>query len=349
MSQHKYDRHYCAIITPFQADSLDIDYDAFRKHIRYYTQDEGFVRHKGSFIVNPEAAEMFYFSKEERQNMIKIMLEEKNEDMPIFAGVFGVTVDDAIECALEAKEMGCDGLFIFPPAGTVEVTTGIDNVKCPETWRDWVKMIDDEAGMPIILHPAAPPTMEWGTSLPIETVKLMVESIPNIVGYKMIYGSESAHFRIARYFRSVEDTHHVGILNWSNYALATCVMCDLVDGTVQGAWNWLKEPLLKFFDAYEAGNLQVASETIKNQISPLWEYIYQGGTRIHIRYKIAVWLRGFISHPFMRPPMPPPRKEEVETLFNIINNAGLSCIDRKTIDAVMPKQDMILATGLHRK
>jgi len=256
-------------------------------------------------------------------------------------------VDDAIDCALEAKHLGCDGLFIFPPAGTVEVTSGIDNVHYPEIWRDWVKAIDDRMGMPIILHPAAPPTMQWGASLPIETVRLLVEDIPNIVGYKMIYGSEPAHFQIANYFRSIDDTRHVGILNWSNYALTTCMMCDLVDGTVQGAWNWNKESLLKFFDAYDANDLHLAAETIKKEIQPFWTYIYLGGTRIHIRYKIACWLRGLISHPFMRPPMPPPRREEVDTLYQIIQNAGVSCIDKAVIDEVMAKRDKIIATSIH--
>ncbi len=117
--RHYYDRNYCAIITPFKADSLEIDYDAFREHIRYFTRDPEYVKLRGSFIVNPEAAEMFYMTREERKNLIKIMMEERLNDMPIFAGVFGVTVDDAIECALDAKELGVDGLFILNFESTV--------------------------------------------------------------------------------------------------------------------------------------------------------------------------------------------------------------------------------------
>jgi dihydrodipicolinate synthase/N-acetylneuraminate lyase len=178
--RHYYDRFYNALITPYKPDSLEIDYDAFRKLIGHYVQDERFVKLGGSFICNPEAAEMFYFTKEERQNMLKIVLEERGKDMPIFSGCFGVTVDEAIECALDSKKLGADGLFVFPPTGTLEVGIFADNVNSPEIWTDWVKAIDKVVDLPIILHPVSPANAKWGAALPLPTVKSLVENVPNI-------------------------------------------------------------------------------------------------------------------------------------------------------------------------
>ena len=59
----------------------------------------------------------------------------------------------------------------------------------------------------------------------------------------------------------------------------------------------------------------------------LQEYVADMG-RLHIRYKTATWLRGLIPSPFMRPPMPQPKQAEIDTLWELLNNLGLSLIDR---------------------
>ena len=73
----QYDRNYCALITPFKSDSLEIDLEAFRKFVRYFTTDAKFLKVKGAFIANPEAAEMFYMTAEERAELLKIVIEER--------------------------------------------------------------------------------------------------------------------------------------------------------------------------------------------------------------------------------------------------------------------------------
>ena len=82
----KYDRCYCAIATPYQPDSLEVDYSAFRKLVRYFTTDEDFLKAKGAIIVNPEAGEIFYLTPEERKELAKIVLEERPAEMPVFSG-----------------------------------------------------------------------------------------------------------------------------------------------------------------------------------------------------------------------------------------------------------------------
>jgi len=332
-------------MTPFKKDSMDIDWDAYRNLIHYYTQDPEFLRHRGSFIVNPEAAEVFYLKKADRRRLIEIMMEERHPDMPIFCGVFGVSVDELIESALEAKELGCHGLFVFPPSGTMEVGTSIDHINTPEIWVNWVKAVDDVVDMPIILHPTAPFTIEWGQAMSIYTIKALFDAIPNIVGFKMLMGVEPAYFQIAEFIRNYP--RHVTTLNFPNYAIVESLMFGYVEGSVQGSWGWIKEPLLDLFTACENKDFEKAEYIITKQYFPLTCFVYHGGKRIHIRYKLAAWVRGLVPHPFMLPPMPPPQREEAERIWELMSGTGLSMISRKDFEDTLAKQDQILATAYH--
>lgn len=344
--EHYFDRNYVAIITPFKKDSLEIDFDGFRRLIHWFIDDPEFKELKGSFIVNPEAAEMFYMSREDRCRLIDIMMEECGQDMPIFAGVFGVTVEDAIQCALDAKERGVAGLFIFPPTGTMEVSTALDNIHYPEVWVNWLKAIDDVCDLPIIIHPAAPFTNEWGQSLPASTIKEILDNVENVVGYKVINGIDAACFKTARFFRSYP--RHVAILNGGNLSWLSAEMCGLVDGSVQGSWNWDKEAYYHVAAAKKKNDLQELSNVLSKEVLPLWEYVYSGGTRIHVRYKLAAWIRGVVPHPFMLPPMGPPHRDEAETLYALFRNSGLSCISREEFESTLARQDEIIGTYYQR-
>lgn len=228
----------------------------------------------------------------------------------------------------------------------MEVSTALDNANYPEVWTNWLKAIDDACDMPIIIHPAAPFTNEWGQSLPTSTIKMMLDNIENIVGYKVINGIDAACFRTARFFR--EYPRHVAILNGGNLSWLSAEMCGLVDGSVQGSWNWDKDAYYWVAAAKAKNDLNELGRVLSTAVIPLWEYVYAGGTRIHVRYKLAAWIRGVISHPFMLPPMGPPHREEAETLYRLIQNSGMSCISREEFEETLSKQDQILSTYFTR-
>jgi 4-hydroxy-tetrahydrodipicolinate synthase len=56
---------------------------------------------------------------------------------------------------------------------------------------------------------------------------------------------------------------------------------------------------------------------------------------MHIRYKETTWLRGLIPLPFMRPPLPEPRKEELVSLRKLLAKAGLSVIPERDSNRIM--------------
>jgi len=70
-------------------------------------------------------------------------------------------------------------------------------------------------------------------------------------------------------------------------------------------------------------------------LADLHEYVYSDYSRLHVRYKLTTWLRGLIPSPFMRPPMPKPREEEITQLRSLVEEARLSPIPDSEIHPVI--------------
>ena len=108
---------------------------------------------------------------------------------------------------------------------------------------------------------------------------------------------------------------------------------------VQGALNYLKEPLSEFLVSYGENDMANAEKVWTQQVQPVYNVIYGlgGYSRLHIHYKIATWIRGFVSHPFMRPPMPLPRMEEIKLIYKVIEKTGLSHISEAKLEETFSK------------
>ena len=105
-------------------------------------------------IINPEAGEIFYLTREEKRRNVEIALEEVNGKVPIFAGAIDLTTAGTVQVALDgATKAGVDGIFLIPPIGAGDVTTTWDPAKYPEVMVDLAKEIVKAVGdMPMIVH-----------------------------------------------------------------------------------------------------------------------------------------------------------------------------------------------------
>ena len=102
-----------------------------------------------------------------------------------------------------------DGLFLLPPAGCIDLVTMWNAEKYPEYWLDQIRAIDDAANLPVITHPVATPTPQWGLGVPGEAARLICREIPNIIGWKMIYNYEGQR-KMWKILRSLD--RHVSIM-----------------------------------------------------------------------------------------------------------------------------------------
>jgi dihydrodipicolinate synthase/N-acetylneuraminate lyase len=331
--EYKYDKLYVALMVPFD-DQFKVNESELRKHIRYFLKDPRFLK-DGGFIANPKAGEAHYLTHEEKRRILEICMEEAGGKVPIFAGTFALRPEDSIELAKEAKEMGAQGIFVFAPEGGSEVAHGWDPIKYPEVWLDLIKAQDRAVNLPIIIHGAVVRATPFhGIGLPTAPALQYCRTVSNIVGWKITNAYVGA-ISLARGLRSLD--RHVGCLIAPGSGMHAMLGCDLFDGAVCGAFNHGFEPMMDHIEAWKTGDLKKAHEIWnKRGLAELQEYVYgipQGEDvgRHHLKYKLGAWLRGLFTNPYLRPPAPKPRKEEIETMYKLLKKTGVSVIEESRV------------------
>lgn len=327
MEREKYNRLYVTPVLPYKPNSYDIDQEALRKFLRYLTQPK-FVAAGVGIVINPVAGEVFFLSREEKKTVVRIAVEECGGKVPLFAGATDWTTQATVEVAKDAKEAGADGIFILPPSGPSDITISWNSQRHPEIWLDVVKAIDAEVNLPMISHPTVVEVPGWGRSLALEPTLKMCKEVPNIVGWKMTYSYEN-YKKIASGLRSLDQ--HVAVLAAKPEHVLECIAADIFDGTATGTLNFAMEPMIDQIEACRAGNF-AEGRKIAQKLRQLHFCIHEDKVHHHLRYKIATWLRGMISSPYMRPPMPSPEREEVFALRDILKSLGFNVISNDQIE-----------------
>jgi dihydrodipicolinate synthase/N-acetylneuraminate lyase len=338
--EYKYDKLYVALMVPFD-DQFKVIESELRKHIQYFLNYPNFQK-DGGIIANPKAGEVHCLTREEKRRVLEICMEEAGGKVPIFAGTFALRPEDSIQLAKEAKGMGAQGIFVFAPEGAAEVGKGWDPVKYPEVWLDQIKAQDRAVDLPIIIHGSVDKFNPFhGIGFPTRPTLHYCREVTSIVGWKIVntYGGAIS---VARGLRSLD--HHVGALVAPGSNMHAMLSYDLFDGAVSGAFNFAFELMMDHIQAWKNGDFKKALEIWnKKGLGELQEFVYGVSTgedvgRLHLRYKIGAWLRGLFSSPFMRPPIPKPRKEEIETMYKLYKKTGLSMIEesrvRKVVEAL---------------
>jgi dihydrodipicolinate synthase/N-acetylneuraminate lyase len=262
-------------------------------------------------------------SREEKRRVLDIVLEEAGGKVPVFAGSFGMTTAETIQVARDVKAAGADGLFVIPPAGCMDVSLVWDPVKYPEVWLNQIKAQNDAVDLPMITHPVVSPSPKFGIGLPLEITLKYCSEVQNIVGWKMTY-HYNANRMMCRGLRQYAP--QVAILQASAWLFHEFLATGNLDGTVSGSWNFAMEPMLEHIEAWRRGDVVKAREIWDAGLAELQEYVYSEPARMHVRYKVATYLRGLIASPLPRLPMPEPRPEEIETLRKLLVRANLPVI-----------------------
>jgi dihydrodipicolinate synthase/N-acetylneuraminate lyase len=329
VEREQFIRHYVAVVTPFK-DNFDVDETALRRHLRYFMQP-AFKDAGGAIIINPEAGELFYLSREEKRRNVEIAMEECGGKVPVFAGAIDLRTEDAVKVAVDAREAGANGLFLLPPIGMMDITSCWDPERYPEIWLDLAKAQTSAAGLPAIVHPVAGRTPTFGIGLPLAPALLMCREIPEIVGWKMTYSYEGTKI-VAKALKNLE--RKVAVLIATGRYFHDHLATGILEGTLSGSYNYAMEPMMAHLAAWKKNNPAEASRIWNSGLYDLHAYIYSDYSRLHVRYKLATWLRGLIPSPFMRPPQPEPRKEEVSALAELLKKTGLGVIEADAIERI---------------
>jgi 4-hydroxy-tetrahydrodipicolinate synthase len=142
----------------------------------------------------------------------------------------------------------------------------------------------------------------------------------------MTYGLYEGFRIVAKGLRSLD--RHVAILGALASRFHEYNATGYFDGTLSGFWNFAFEPMLDHLEAWRRRDLEAVCRIWNGGLVQLHEYVADMG-RLQVRSQTATWLRGLIPNPFVRPPMPRPRQIEIDTIYELLKNLGLSVIDRR--------------------
>src|SRR5450759_939386 len=318
------DHLYVAVLLPYDRQ-MKVDESAYRKFLRHFLDNEKFVRMGGGLCINPEAGEIFYLTRQEKRRVLEIAMEEINGKVPVIAGTWAITTEETVETAKDAKALGVNGIFVTPPGGAQDVTSCWDADEYPEIWLDQIKAQDRALDLPIITHPVGGAKPPFNPGLPLGATMRICREVPNVVGWKMTYMYEGFQI-IANGLRSLD--RHVAIMGALASRFHEYRATGRFDGTLSGFWNFALEPMLDHLEAWDAKDIDKARSIWDGGLVQLHEYVADMG-RLHTRYKTAAWLRGLIPSPYMRAPMPKPQQVEIDTIYRLLQQLGLSVIELK--------------------
>ncbi len=330
-STTEYDRMYVASVTPYKPGTEDIDFTAFRNYMRYWAQPK-FVGAGGAMLASPEAGEAFYLTQQEKLQLADIALEELGDKTVVFSGVMQTTTRGCIEEAKALKRAGVHGLFLMPPIGTIDVVAAWDPNKNPEVWIDMLKAIADAVDLPVIIHPTGGKFF----ALPREVGMKIVDSVPQIVGYKMITDDFNAMAKSLRAYTK----RHVAILPAGAGNMHGAIMDGYFDGTVSGSWNYAMEPTVAaIVAARDEKNPAKAKAMWADGLLELHRAVTDStlGYRLHAAYKLCTWLRGLIPSPFLRAPQRRLPIEQLVELRDKLKAAHLEVISDQVIRKAYPQ------------
>lgn len=281
-------------------------------------------------IINAEAGEIYTLTRDERRRNVKAAVEAVG-GAPLVAGVVGRSSGEAIEMARDAVADGAAALFVLPPYGSLDVTHTWNPVRYPEVVVDYVRRIADAVGpVPLVIHPTAPRSPEYGIGWPVETVAAVVDAVPSVAGWKMTYSYEGFR-RVARFLRA--QAPHVAVLPSSAVRYQENLANDQFDGACSGSFCYALEPMVEHIGFWRQGQVEEATKLWKGGLCALHEFVYSDYSRLHIRYKVAAWVAGTVSSPFMRDPIPAPSLQEARDAHELLAAIGLAVLTEDEISA----------------
>ncbi len=162
-----------AIVTPM-FDNGDVNYAKLEEII-----EEQITEGTDAIVICGTTGESATMSHQEHLDVIKFCVEKVNKRIPVIAGTGSNSTAEAIHLSKGAEDCGADALLVVTPYYNKATQKGL--VKHFTT-------IAESVSLPIILYNVPSRT---GVNILPETVKELVDNVPNIVGLKEATGNIS--------------------------------------------------------------------------------------------------------------------------------------------------------------
>jgi 4-hydroxy-tetrahydrodipicolinate synthase len=292
----------------------EIDEGAYRQHVSDLLSQKGIA---GLFVSSAHEG----LSMDEKIKILKIALEEAKGRLPVVGGVWADFTWMIIEQGKINKDAGADALYVLPP--TITAYDPTDDV----LFVEHVKRFDKEVGLPFFLY-GSPMVGGPHTVLPKTLNKLAIET-KNLVAWKIPSLYHVGVFRqCLNALRAAENEtgRHVAALLAGDHGLVEALK-NGGDGNVNGGGVYRVREDVEIFEAVKKGDIVKAYE-IQDRMQPIADAVRgrlvgKGHVHFPYRYKVAAWLLGKIPRPYIRRPLMPIAKEEVQSLRDALIKSGL--------------------------
>lgn len=281
-------------ITPFNSNG-ELDEEGLRKDVNFWIESG-----VNALIACASNGEAIYMTRQERRTVVKIVLEEVNERVPVLAGSGSAGTRQAIVLTNEARDLGVDGVLVVTPYYFKP-----DQNQIYQYYKDIAEAVD----VPIILYNVPKFT---GLNMEPQIVQRLTE-VDNIVGIKDSSGNMR---QIQELIRLVGDKISV-LAGSGNMIYPTLVSGG--HGAVVAVANVAPSLTGKIYDAYVSADQKTARETQLN-ILPLNNFL----TKLHgiPAIKAALDMMGKIGG-YPRKPFTVLGKERRDELKSLLKGLGL--------------------------
>lgn len=195
--------------------------------------------------------EGYILNHDEKLKVMKIVVDEANHRVPIYAGTGCVSTQDTIQLSKEAQKIGVDALSIITPS--------FAKASQEELYRHY-KAIDAAVDLPILLYNIPART---GNALEPKTVARLAD-LKNVVGVK----DSSGNFdNILQYIELTRDKDNFSVIS-GNDALILWTLQAGGTGGITAVANVLPEVMVSIYQKWSAGDFKGAQKA-QDSIRPL--------------------------------------------------------------------------------
>lgn len=225
------------IITPMNEDE-SINETELRNQVN--RQIEAGVHGLFPFGTNGEG---YILSEQEKEQVLRIVIEETNGRVPVYAGTGCISTRDTIRQSQMAKSLGADILSIITPSFAAASQNEL---------YEHYKTVAEAVDMPIVLYNIPART---GNALAPATVAKLAK-IDNIVGAK----DSSGNFdNMLQYIEQTRDVEGFAVLSGNDSLILWNLLAGGAGG-IAGCANVYPKNMASIYDKFIAGDLEGARQ-----------------------------------------------------------------------------------------
>lgn len=177
---HKFIGTGVALVTPFNED-LSVDFEALKKLVSYNINNG-----TNYLVINGTTGESGTITKEEKEEIIKVIVQENNGRLPLVLGVGGNNTQTVIEDLKTLDLSSIDGVLSVAPYYSKPTQEG---------FYQHFKAISLASSKPIILYNVPGRTAK---NMEPATILRLANDFENIVGVKEAAGSQQQYLELLK-------------------------------------------------------------------------------------------------------------------------------------------------------